>query len=70
MKQLVLLNLISCSLFGQFTNTMQLEENAASPAATLEIMNWLRGEWVGEGLGGLTALLTVKPGRTLWRSMW
>ena len=52
MKQLILLNLVSLGLFGQFDNTMQLEPGASGPSATLESVSWLRGEWAGEGLGG------------------
>lgn len=53
MKILILLNLIPLGLLAQTANTIQLEPDASSPPATLESVSWLRGEWVGEGLGGL-----------------
>jgi hypothetical protein len=52
MKKLLIINLLSLSISGQDLNTMQLEPGASSPAATLEVMSWLRGEWAGAGLGG------------------
>lgn len=52
MKKLLIINLLSLSISAQDLNTVQLEPGARSPAATLEAISWLRGEWTGTGLGG------------------
>ena len=52
-KLLILLNLLSLGVCAQIDHTMQLEEGASSPPASIELMAWVQGAWLGEGLGGL-----------------
>lgn len=54
-RNLFALMLAACVLAAPAAaqNTRQLDPGAASPPATLDIVAWLEGRWVGEGLGGV-----------------
>jgi len=42
-------------------HTLKLSAGKQSPAATIADMSWLAGQWIGEGLGGLTEEVWSPP---------
>ena len=47
-----LLTLSMLCMQGQTENTLQLDNDGESPKASIQSLQWLHGEWFGEGLGG------------------
>lgn len=44
-----------------FKNTLQYDENAGSPNATLNDIAWMEGHWRGEAFGGITEEIWSPP---------
>lgn len=44
-----------------FRNTLDFDETAGSPAATLEDVKWISGHWAGEAFGGIAEEIWSPP---------
>ncbi|MEZ4945028.1 MAG: DUF6265 family protein [Cyclobacteriaceae bacterium] len=53
---------IAFSAFGQtHKNTLNFNEEAGSPKATLSNINWIQGHWQGNAFGGITEEIWTPP---------
>jgi len=52
---------INTAAEAQFANTLDLDESATSPGATLSGISWLAGHWRGEAFGGITEEIWTPP---------
>ena len=59
----ILLLLLPVCLLGQteFANTVTYKDGQESPEASLTVINWLQGHWVGEAFGGIVEEVWSAP---------